>query len=83
VVVLTKTISITENQIDLSDLLAQMDDGAEVVLMEGNVPVGKVMRLKPVDKSRPRRANLFPNSMKMSDDFDEPLPDSFWLGEDE
>ena len=29
-----------------------------------------------------RRAGLHPGAMVMSDDFDDPLPDSFWLGED-
>lgn len=30
-----------------------------------------------------RTPNLHRGSMYMSDDFDEPLPDSFWLGEEE
>jgi predicted DNA-binding antitoxin AbrB/MazE fold protein len=30
-----------------------------------------------------RILGLHPGAMQMSDDFDEPLPDSFWLGEDE
>ena len=29
-----------------------------------------------------RRAGMHPGAMVMSDDFDEPLPNSFWLGED-
>ncbi len=28
-----------------------------------------------------RRPNLHPGAFVISDDFDEPLPDSFWLGE--
>jgi hypothetical protein len=30
-----------------------------------------------------RVANLHPGAAVMSDDFDAPLPDRFWLGEDE
>lgn len=29
-----------------------------------------------------RKPNLHPGAFMMSDDFDEPLPDSFWLGEE-
>lgn len=29
-----------------------------------------------------RRAGMHPGAMVASDDFDDPLPDSFWLGED-
>lgn len=33
--------------------------------------------------SEKRIANLHPHAMTMSDDFDDPLPLSFWLGDDE
>jgi hypothetical protein len=32
--------------------------------------------------SSPRILGLNRGAMKMSDDFDEPLPDEFWLGEE-
>ena len=31
----------------------------------------------------PRTPNLHPGSVWMSDDFDDPLPDEFWFGDDE
>lgn len=40
---------------------------------------------KEEDKTSPkpliRKPNLHPGAFVFSDDFDEPLPDSFWLGE--
>jgi len=34
------------------------------------------------DAQTPRRVgNLHPGNFQMSDDFDDPLPDEFWLGE--
>jgi antitoxin (DNA-binding transcriptional repressor) of toxin-antitoxin stability system len=33
--------------------------------------------------TKPRKPNLHPGGFVMSDDFDDPLPDSFWLGEEE
>ncbi|MCA0456897.1 MAG: DUF2281 domain-containing protein [Chloroflexi bacterium] len=35
-----------------------------------------------IDLSKPRVLGLHMGSMWMSDDFDDPLPDEFWLGED-
>ena len=35
-----------------------------------------------VDLSKPRVFDLHPGAMWTSDDFDDPLPDEFWLGED-
>lgn len=32
--------------------------------------------------SEERIPNLHPGAMRMHDDFDEPLPDEFWFGED-
>lgn len=37
----------------------------------------------PTQPKRKRIAGLHPNSMRMSENFDEPLPDEFWLGTDE
>jgi predicted DNA-binding antitoxin AbrB/MazE fold protein len=40
--------------------------------------------ITPVENDKLGRiANLHPGAMQMSDDFDDPLPDSFWRGEDE
>jgi hypothetical protein len=36
---------------------------------------------KPVGVGHQRRLGLHPGSATMADDFDAPLPDSFWLGE--
>lgn len=35
-----------------------------------------------VDLSQPRVFDLHPGAMWTSDDFDDPLPDEFWLGDD-
>lgn len=31
-------------------------------------------------EKRPVKIGLFPGAVRMSDDFDDPLPDEFWLG---
>ena len=43
-----------------------------------------VARLDQVslESPKPRIAGLHPGAIEMSADFDEPLPDAFWLGKD-
>jgi antitoxin (DNA-binding transcriptional repressor) of toxin-antitoxin stability system len=63
----------------LKELLALVREGAEVLLTEGDTPVAKIV---PVEgKTGKRIPNLHPGGW-ISDDFDDPLPDEFWLGEE-
>jgi antitoxin (DNA-binding transcriptional repressor) of toxin-antitoxin stability system len=72
----TKTIDIQDA--NLEELLALVREGTEIILAEGNTPLA---RLIPVKK---RILGLHAHLGKAwtSDDFDEPLPDEFWLGEE-
>jgi antitoxin (DNA-binding transcriptional repressor) of toxin-antitoxin stability system len=52
--------------------------GNEVVIAANQVPL---VKLVPVRKRPQRRvAGLHRGALKMRDDFNEPLPDEFWLG---
>ena len=75
----TKTIDIKEAKNQLSELLTLAQQGAEIILAEDNMPLA---RLVPVEKapSRPRIAGLHKGSIWISEDFDDPLPDDFWFG---
>jgi prevent-host-death family protein len=77
---LAKTVDVDKTS--LKELLALVRDGAEVLLTEGNTPVAKIV---PVEEKKtlaqPRTPGLFPG-IWTSDDFDDPLPDEFWLGEE-
>jgi len=58
-------------------LLAQTLAGNEVVITEDRRPVA---RLVPVDQSKKKRvAGLNRGAIWTSEDFDEPLPNEFWL----
>jgi antitoxin (DNA-binding transcriptional repressor) of toxin-antitoxin stability system len=64
---------------DLKELIALVQQGAEILLTKGGTPFAK---LSPVEQNdNPRIPDLFPG-IWMSDDFDDPLPDEFWLGEE-
>ncbi len=83
----TLTINIQEAQSQLQYLLSLALGGAEVVFTQDDKPV---LRLAPVAEPEPaieapkkkRIAGLNRGQIWVSDDFDDPLPDEFWLGED-
>jgi antitoxin (DNA-binding transcriptional repressor) of toxin-antitoxin stability system len=72
-----KTLDITQLPDHLLDLLSDIQNQIEVTLTCDGVPFAKVVPLSTKPSIIPQ-PGLYPGSMVMSDDFDEPLPDSFW-----
>jgi hypothetical protein len=63
---------------DLLKIVDQLSDEQKHILsmrLADELTVGK----KP---KKPRVLGLHPGAFQPSDDFDDPLPDEFWLGED-
>ena len=52
--------------------------GVDVVLMDEDTPLARIL---PEDAPSKRIPGLNRGEIKTSDDFDEPLPETFWLGE--
>ena len=75
---LTKQVDLRKSQINLHDLLTLVQEGNEVVLTEGANPLARVIPITP--SSTPRMAGLHPGAIQTSEDFDEPLPEEFWVG---
>jgi antitoxin (DNA-binding transcriptional repressor) of toxin-antitoxin stability system len=78
-----KQISVQQKDKNLEELLTLVREGAEVVIMQGDKSVARITPIEePTEVSQgPRVPGLFPG-IWMSEDFDEPLPDEFWFGED-
>ena len=81
-----KTIEMTDLT-SLKDVVALAKEESEVVLTQGYEPVAKVLpiagppgNLSP--KLERRKLGLHPGAWEVSADFDEPLPDEFWLGKE-
>lgn len=75
----TKTVDIQEAQTQLLHLLALALQGDDIVITEDNVPL---VRLVPVQSQPLRRiADLHKGAIRMRADFNDPLPDEFWLGD--
>ena len=79
-----KTFDFKELPISIIELLSSIQDGQEIVITSDNTPVAKLTLLNPVDQIRSKlektpQPGLNLGAMVMSDDFDRPLPDEFWL----
>lgn len=73
-----RTVNIHEAKTHLSELLALVLAGEEVVIAKANKPVA---RLVPLVSPRKKRVfGLHRGDFGISHDFDEPLADEFWLG---
>lgn len=78
----TRKVDIETLALSKIDLLALLGNNTEILLMNGDEPIA---RLSPIEKSvptepKPRIPDLHPGAW-MSEDFNDPLPDEFWLGE--
>ncbi len=80
---LKTTIDLPDETIDLHELVHRALEGDEIILAEAGTPLVRPVPLMP-DQTRPhrRRAGLSEGTASIADDFDAPLPDGFWLGEE-
>ena len=59
-----------EAKTKLSELVAEVEAGKEVILARAGKPVARLM---PLRKARPRRLGRWKGKVRMSKDFDAPL----------
>ena len=76
-------LTIGEAKDRLQEILDEGAKGEEIEITKGD---GTTYRVAVTVRSAAQRAeripDLHPGSFTMSDDFNEELPDSFWLGEE-
>jgi prevent-host-death family protein len=78
---MTQTVSVDEAQNKLQDLLAEALAGNEEIITEHGTPVARLVPVVVPSKEKPV-AGLNLGSISTSEDFDEPLPHEFWLGQE-
>ena len=79
---MSTTISIEEAKADLGHLLDLAQAGHEVIIQDEQKGKTKLVPLAEPQSQGPRILGLHEGMWTISDDFDAPLPDSFWLGKD-
>jgi hypothetical protein len=78
----TKKIDIGKMQAFKDYLLSVLEPDTEIILTEDDVPLAKLTQAEKVATPIGQRIPGLHPGHWMSDDFDESLPDEFWLGED-
>ena len=81
---MTKIINIETTTYRLSELLAMVRSGDEIIVQEANLPPVKLIL---AESRNSRQTNtlvlgLFEGMGHIPDDFNDELPIEFWLGED-
>ncbi len=77
---MTQTVSVDEAKKQLPELLEQALAGNEVIITDHGQPSARLVPIAPAQKKRV--AGLHRGKIRTSEDFDEPLPDEFWLGQE-
>lgn len=78
-----KTVTIEEVKTHLSELLALVAQGKEVIIAKGKEPLAKLAPLPQPKEGKTQALRVFgeyKGEIWMSSDFGAPLPDQFWLG---
>jgi antitoxin (DNA-binding transcriptional repressor) of toxin-antitoxin stability system len=75
---MTETVDVEEAKERLPELVSLALEGNEVIISEGDRPVARLVPFSGT--GRGRVADLNKGEIWMSDDFDDPLPDEFWMG---
>ena len=73
----TQTFNVQEAKTHLSRLLQAVASGADVIIAKAGKPMARLSRIQ---ESRPEiRFGVLKGKVKVSDDFDAPLPDNILL----
>lgn len=74
-----QNVNIHDAKTRLSALIAAVEAGEEVIISRANKPVARLVAVEC--KPARRQFGLHKgHALYVSEDFDEPLPDEFWLG---
>lgn len=73
-------VDVRELSSRLTELLALVSQGNEVTVVKGEIPVARLM--PPEHASADRIPGLHLGEVWISDDFEAPLPDAFWIGDE-
>ncbi len=75
-----QTVNLDKVEKQLADLLAIVAHNDEIVIAQNGQPIARLTSIAP--KKKKRIAGLNRGMIWTSEDFDEPLPDEFWLGKE-
>ena len=79
--VVSTSVTVEEAKGRLQQLLELAARGHEIIIHDPTAGRAKQVPVPETYSRAPRVLGLHKGQVRMSDDFDAPLPDSFWFGE--
>ena len=76
----TRTVTVQDAQSHLMELLSLVSAGNRIIIEKDKQPLAELVGVSSPSNSAKRVAGLSRGEIEMSEDFDSPLPDEFWLG---
>ncbi len=73
-----KTITLDDAAVRLPELVTRASEGEQIVIAQNEHPLAKLVPFAEVEGDR--TFGQARGRVHVSEDFDEPLPDDFWLG---
>lgn len=74
---MTKTVTVQDMQQRLTELLTMASNGNTILILKDQIPFAQLTGIG--SKPKKRIAGLNRGTIRVSNDFDAPLPDEFWL----
>ncbi|MBK7598944.1 MAG: toxin-antitoxin (TA) system antitoxin [Acidobacteria bacterium] len=75
----TKTIDLQKSTINIKELVALVTAGNEIIITEGKLPVARILPIELIEQLR--QPGMHPGAIQMGENFDAPLPEEFWMGQ--
>jgi prevent-host-death family protein len=75
----TRNIDINDVKDNFQDLVLQAEQGDEIIITKENKPIAKLISLHEEEERMP---GLNKGEIWMSDDFDKPLSEDYWMGKE-
>lgn len=78
---LTQVLTLQEVLTYLERLTTALDRGKEILILRDNQPLAKLVAPTSAPSSNLRTVDEYQGKIVIDDDFYEPLPEEFWMGE--
>lgn len=79
---ITMTVNVQDMNSRLQELLSLVSKGRTIIIEKDHQPFARLEAVQERPKRKKRIAGLNRGMIKVSSDFDAPLPGGFWLGEE-
>ena len=74
----SKAVTIEAESAQLNELLILVEKGQEIIIARDKKPVAKLVAVS--HQPQLRTFGMYAGKIRMTDDFADPLPDDYWLG---